>query len=54
MYLSAFLQLENLAITVGRLAKVCPGILAPACKELLHPWCLALQVSGHSTSTQRL
>ena len=38
---------ENTAITIGRVAKVCPTVLAPGIGEFLHAWCVSLQEVKH-------
>jgi transportin-1 len=35
--------LENTAITIGRLAKVCPNLIAPSMGTFLYNWLLSLQ-----------
>ena len=39
--------LENTAITIGRLAKMCPAVIAPRVGDFLHAWCLSLQDVKH-------
>lgn len=35
--------LRNTAITLGRLAYVCPEVIAPSMPEFIEPWCCAMR-----------
>lgn len=43
---------ENAAITLGRIAWVCPGEVAPHCTAFLGPWCVVLRAVRDGTEKE--